>query len=58
MPMTQPKPELDVCIEVAGRITASAISSGQIKADVEAIKSYLTEIYTCLVQLRNRHVVK
>lgn len=47
-----PKPELDTCIEVAGNITASAIQSGKLEADVENVKKYLSEIYAHVVRLR------
>lgn len=45
MPSSQPHPERDICLEVAGRITASAIESGKLSSEAEDVSNYLADMY-------------
>ena len=53
MPTPINRPELDVCIEAASHITASAIESGKLSADIDTVKNYFSDIYRCIIQARS-----
>lgn len=52
MPTPNPHPELDVCIEAASRITASAIESGKLLPNIEDVKKYFSDIYAYMLKVK------
>ena len=52
MPTVVPRPDLDVCISAASQITASALNSGQLQGDIEAVKKYFSDMYAHILKTR------
>ncbi len=53
MAISQAHPEREICLEVAGRITASAIESGKLSSEAEAVSSYLSDMYFRILKIQD-----
>lgn len=51
MPAPQLHSEREICFEVAGRITASAIASGKVSSEAEAVSNYLADMYRRMLKI-------
>ena len=50
MPFTSNMPERSTCVEAAGRIVVTAIQSGKIDVDANAVGEYFAQVYRKIAQ--------